>query len=425
MGKLLIQNGRIMDPVRQIETVSDLLIEDGKIASIGSVFDLTDVEQIIDASGMIAAPGLADVHVHFRDPGLTYKEDIHTGAAAAARGGFTTVVTMANTKPPVDSVETVQYVLAEGKKTGIRVLPAACISAGMKGKELVDMEALAEAGAVGFTDDGIPLCDEKLVIEAMKRAKALNMPLSFHEEDPAFILSPGVNQGRISALLGIGGAPASAEYVLTSRDCALALATGARISIQHISAKESVSIVELFQQLGAEVYAEATPHHFTLTEDAVLAHGTLAKMNPPLRTDADRTAIIKGLQTDTISIIATDHAPHSTEEKEREFTKAPSGIIGLETSLALGITTLVRPGHMSLMELLKKMSYNPLQFYHLDGGTLKEGERADLVLFCPDEKWVPDSYCSKASNSPFTGMTLYGKVKYTICQGNVVYCDQK
>ncbi len=425
MATIWIQNGRILDPALQIERCADLLIRDGKIAAIGNDLHPDDADSIIDASGMVAAPGLADVHVHFRDPGLTYKEDIATGAAAAARGGFTTVVMMANTKPPIDSAEVIRYVLEEGKKTPIRVLTAACISVGMKGKELVDMEALAKAGAVGFTDDGIPLCEESLVLEAMKRAKALDLPLSFHEEDPLLIESPGVNKGPVSELLGVGGAPASAEYVLTSRDCALALATGARVSIQHISAKESVAIVDLFQRLGADLYAEATPHHFTLTEHAVLSCGTLAKMNPPLRAEADREAIVKGLQSNVISIIATDHAPHAKAEKDQEFSKAPSGIIGLETSLALGITTLVRPGKLSLMELLKKMSYDPLRFYHLDGGTLQEGERADLVLFRPEETWTPDTYASKASNTPFTGMTLYGKVKYTIAQGKIVYCDRE
>lgn len=423
MAKLLIQNGRIIDPVQELDKVADLLIEDGKIISINETIDTTIIDQVIDASGLVVAPGLVDVHVHFRDPGLTYKEDIQTGAAAAAKGGFTTVVMMANTKPAIDSVETLQYVLSEGKKTPIRVLSAACVSVGMKGNELVDMEALANVGAVGFTDDGIPLCDETLVIEAMKRAKALNLPISFHEEDPAFIASAGVNQGRISKELGVGGAPASAEYVLTARDCALALATGARISIQHISAKESVSVVDLFRKLGADVYAEATPHHFTLTEEAVLKHGTLAKMNPPLRKEEDRLAIIEALQTNAISIIATDHAPHSQEEKSKEFSKAPSGITGLETSLSLGITSLVQTGQLSLMELLKKMSYNPLQFYNLDGGTLTTGSRADLVLFAPNEKWIPTTYASKSTNTPFTGMELFGKVKYTICEGKIAYKD--
>lgn len=421
MAKLFIQNGRIIDPVQKLDITSNLLIEDGTIASIGDNIAPSNMEQVIDATGMVVAPGLVDVHVHFRDPGFTYKEDIQTGAAAAAKGGFTTVVMMANTKPAIDSTETLQYVLEEGKKTPIRVLSAACVSVGMKGKELVDMEALASAGAVGFTDDGIPLCDESLVIEAMKRAKDLDLPISFHEEDPIFIASPGVNQGHISRQIGVGGAPSSAEYVLTARDCALALATGARISIQHISAKESISIVDLFCKLGADVYAEATPHHFTLTEEAILKHGTLAKMNPPLRTEEDRTAIIRALQNNTISMIATDHAPHSKEEKEREFTKAPSGITGLETSLSLGITSLVKTGNLSLTELLKKMSYNPLQFYKLDGGTLTIGSRADLVIFDPDEQWTPTAYASKATNTPFTGMNLFGKVKYTICEGKIAY----
>ncbi len=421
MSTLRIANGRLIDPVSGLDETGDLLITDGRIAKIGTDLSHEPYDALIQADGLVVAPGLVDIHVHFRDPGFTYKEDIRTGAAAAAAGGFTTVITMANTKPPVDSPELVQYVLEEGKKTSIRVLPTATITKGMLGKELTDMQALAQAGAVGFTDDGVPICDEALVIEAMKQATALHVPLSFHEEDPLFIQNPGVHHGKVSKQLGLEGAYAAAEYVLSARDAMLALTTGASVNIQHISSKEAVSIVAQAKALGADVHAEATPHHFSLTEDAVLEHGTLAKMNPPLRTEVDRQAIIAGLADNTIEYIATDHAPHSKEEKEREFTKAPSGIIGLETSLPLGITNLVRPGHLTLAQLLRKMSYNPLQLYHLDGGTLEPGTRADLVLFDPEEIQTFTSYASKASNSPFTGEPLYGKVHYTICEGKVVY----
>lgn len=421
---ILIQGGRVIDPKSNTDGCMDVAVRDGKIAEMGS--DLAGrypQAQIIDAKGMVVAPGLIDVHVHFRDPGLTYKEDIHTGAAAAARGGFTTVVCMANTKPPVDNVETLEYVLKEGEKTGIRVLQAATITVGMKGETLTDMDTLKAHGAAGFTDDGIPIMNASLVKAAMEKAASLDLPLSFHEEDPEFITNNGINRGAVSDELGIGGSPSLAEDVMVARDCMIALHTGAAVDIQHISSAASVRMVKLAKQLGANVFAEVTPHHFTLDETAVLKHGTLAKMNPPLRTASDREEILRGLREGTIDIIATDHAPHSTEEKSRPLTQAPSGIIGLETSLALGITVLVRGGHLSLMQLMEKMSLNPAKLYRLDRGYLSVNADADLVIFDPEEAWTVTEFASKASNSPFIGETLYGKVKYTICKGTIVYED--
>ena len=317
--------------------------------------------EVIDASGLVAAPGLVDVHVHFRDPGFTYKEDIHTGAAAAARGGFTTVVCMANTKPPVDNVETLEYILNEGKKTGIHVLQAAAVSKGLKGKELTDMAQLKAHGAVGFTDDGIPLMDGKLVKEAMEEAARLDVPLSFHEEDPAFIVNNGINHGAVSKQLGIYGSPSVAEDSLVARDSMIALHTGAAVDIQHISSAAAVKTVKFAKELGADIYAEVTPHHFTLTEDAVLKHGTMAKMNPPLRTEADRQAIIEGLKDGSIDIIATDHAPHHRDDKEVEFDLAANGISGFETAFALGVTRLVLPGYLTMEELVQKMTARPAE----------------------------------------------------------------
>ena len=420
---ILIKNGRVVDAKSKTDEVLDVVIDGGKIKTIGKVEDDGSYEQVIDASGCVVAPGLIDVHVHFRDPGLTYKEDIQTGSAAAKKGGYTTVVTMANTKPPVDNVETLKYIIEEGKKTGINVLPAACVSVGMKGQELTDMDALKAAGAVGFTDDGIPLMNEKLVYEAMKKAKELNVPLSFHEEDPAFISENGINAGAVAKELGITGSPALAEDSLVARDCMIALHTGASVNIQHISSRYSVEAVRLAKQLGADVWAEVTPHHFTLTEDAVLTYGTLAKMNPPLRTEEDRQALIAALKDGTIDMIATDHAPHAAEEKAKPLTEAPSGITGIETSLALAITNLVKPGHLTLPELMEKMSLNPARLYRLDCGRMAEGAPADLVIFDPDEEWVVEHFYSKASNSPFKGWKLTGKVKKTICDGRVVYED--
>lgn len=425
---MLIKGGRIVDPKNGMDQTADLVIENGKIKKIGTGLEDGSYETVIDASGCVVAPGLIDVHVHFRDPGLTYKEDIQTGAAAAKKGGFTTVVTMANTKPPVDSVETLTYVLEEGKKTGINVMPAACISVGMKGQELTDMKALKEAGAAGFTDDGIPIMDVKLVKTAMEQAKELNVPLSFHEEDPAFITENGINAGETAKKLGITGSPALAEDSLVARDCMIALHTGAAVNIQHISSKNAVKMVKLAKELGANVTAEVTPHHFTLDETAVLEHGAMAKMNPPLRTAADREAIIEGIKDGTIDMIATDHAPHSSEEKAAEpMWKAPSGIIGLETALALAVTNLVKKGHLTTSELMEKMSLNPAKLYHFDKGSLSEGADADIVIFNEDESWTvtEDEIASKSCNTPFLGQTLYGRVKYTICGGAVVYEDKR
>lgn len=424
---ILIKDGRIIDPKRGIDDVLDLVIDGGKIKKIGKYQRSDEYDRVIEAKGLVVAPGLIDVHVHFRDPGLTYKEDIQTGAAAAKKGGFTTVVTMANTKPPVDSVETVKYVLEEGKKTGIHVLPAACVSVGMKGQELTDMDALKAAGAVGFTDDGIPLMNQKLVQQAMLKAKELNVPLSFHEEDPAFITENGINAGESAKKLGITGSPALAEDALVARDCMIALHTGAAVNIQHISSANSVKMVKLAKELGANVTAEVTPHHFSLDESAVLKYGAMAKMNPPLRTVEDRYGIIEGIKDGTIDMIATDHAPHSAEEKAVEpMWKAPSGIIGLETALGLAITKLVRKGHLTMVQLMEKMSLNPAKLYHFDKGYIDEGADADLVIFDENESWIvtEEEIASKACNTPFLGTKLYGRVKYTICSGNVVYEDK-
>lgn len=417
---LLIKNGRVVDPVTKTDRIMDILIDGNKIVATGEHLERKDAE-VIDATGLVVAPGLVDTHVHFRDPGFTYKEDIVSGAAAAARGGFTTVVCMANTKPAVDNPETLQYIQKKGETTGIHVLQAATVSKSLKGIELVDMDMMAQAGAAGFTDDGIPVMDEKLLVSAMEKAKELDLPISLHEEDPAFIAAPGVHQGEVSRQLGYGGASRCAEDVMVARDCALALYTGASVCIQHISSGNSVEFVRTAKKLGADVHAEATPHHFTLTDKAVLKYGTNARMNPPLRTEEDRQKIIEGLKDGTIDMIVTDHAPHSDEEKEKPMESAPSGITGLETSLALGIYSLVEPGHLTLMELMTCMSKNPSEFYRMIPGSVTEGAPADLVIFGEHEKWTVDHFASKASNSPFKGWELPGKVHYTICSGKIVY----
>ena len=421
---ILIKNGRIVDPVRQFDDIADILIEGKNIVKVGKNLKLDENDsnlRVIDASGLVAAPGLVDAHVHFRDPGFTYKEDIETGAKAAAKGGFTMVVCMANTKPAVDNLETLKYIQDKAAKTGIHILQASTITKSLQGKELVDMDAMANAGACGVTDDGIPILNEKILVEAMEKARELDLPVSLHEEDPAFIIRPGVNQGTVSEKLGYGGASRTAEDVMVARDVIPALHTGASVCIQHISSGNSVELVRTAKKLGADVHAEATPHHFTLTEDAVLEYGALARMNPPLRTEKDRQEIIEGIKDGTIDMIVTDHAPHSMEEKAKPLADAPSGITGLETSLSLGIKSLVQPGHISLMKLMELMSKNPAEFYRMEPASITEGAVADLVIFGENELWTVDKFASKASNSPFKGWELPGKVHFTICDGNIVY----
>nr|WP_177295827.1 dihydroorotase [uncultured Blautia sp.] len=418
---MLLKNGFLVNPRTGTEQASDIRITDGRISELGTGLAPLENEPVLDLNGLTVAPGLIDTHIHFRDPGLTYKEDLHTGALAAAKGGVTSVICMANTKPVVDSVETLKDVLSRGEKENIRIYQTAAVSQGLKGEVMNDFDALKDAGACGFTDDGIPLLDAVFCSRAMEKAAELNMPISLHEEDKSFITNNGINAGEVSHKLGIKGSPSIAEEVMVARDCMLALHTKAPVVIQHISSGNSVALVRLAKNLGADIHAEATPHHFTLTEDAVLTYGTLAKMNPPLRTEKDRLAIIEGLKDGTIDLIATDHAPHSEEEKNRPFTEAPSGITGLETSLGLGITNLVKPGHLTLMELLEKMTWNPAALYHLPSGSVEKDAPADLVIFDPEEKWTADTFLSKSSNTPFKGAELYGKIHYTICRGEVVY----
>ncbi len=427
----LILGGTIVDPKQGTMYRKDLLIADGKIQKMEDHIDPKEYgeAEIIDAAGKKIGPGLVDVHVHFRDPGFTYKEDIETGAAAAAKGGFTAVVLMANTKPCVDNEETLSYVLEKGQKTAIHVHSCAAITKALAGDCMTDMDALKSAGAVGFTDDGIPILSQELVRKAMEKAAQLDVPLSFHEEDPAYIENNGVNRGKASEHFGIGGSDRMAEISLVERDLAIALETGAVFNVQHISAKESVELVrkakESAKQLGRNnIHAEATPHHFTLTQEAVIAHGTLAKMNPPLREEADRMAVIEGLKDGTIDLIATDHAPHSEEEKSRPITEAPSGIIGLETAFALAVTNLVKPGYLTLPQLFDRMSLAPAQMYHLPYGRIEEGAVADLILFDEKKQVTFEQFVSRSSNSPFLGRTFYGTIDMTICKGEIAYKNE-
>lgn len=442
---LIIKNGKVIDPVADRVYPADLYIEndtmvkivdhdkeraeqDGKNPAVEPESGLAGMDniknlaaEVFDAEGMLIAPGLADTHVHFRDPGFTYKEDILSGAEAAKKGGYTQIVLMANTKPCVDQVETLQYVLDKGDQTGIHIHSCANVTKGMAGQELVPMEQLSEAGAVGFTDDGVPILSENMVRKAMEQAALCRKPISFHEEDPKYIQNNGIHAGKAAAYYGIGGSKREAEITMIERDIRLALETGATVVIQHISTKEGVELVRQGKAAGADVHAEATPHHFTLTEEAAIEKGTLAKMNPPLREEVDRQAIIEGLADGTIDLIATDHAPHSKEEKEKPLTEAPSGIIGLETALSLGIRELVQTGKLTYPQLVQRMSTAPCTLYGLRGGTLREGNPADLVIFDPEEIWKVQQFASKSANSPFIGEELPGVVHATICGGKFVY----
>lgn len=418
---ILIKNGRVIDPECGFDQVADVLVKDKKIIRIAQDLEEEGAD-IIDASNMIVAPGLIDIHVHFREPGQTHKETIHTGALSAARGGFTTVVMMANTKPILSSPEVLVETLKLADEEKIHIKSIASITKDFDGRHLTDFDALLKAGAVGFSDDGIPLSDSGVLHEALKKAKETDSLLSIHEEDPNLVDTLGINEGEVAHQCGLTGATKVAEYSMIARDAMLALDTQARLHIQHLSAGESVDVVRFAQKMGAKVSVEVTPQHFSLTEQAVLEIGTNAKLNPPLRQTKDIAKILEGLKDNTISVIATDHAPHTHEEKNVALAEAPSGMIGLETSLQLGLTHLVTPGHLELAQLLAKMTVNPAKLYGFDAGYLAEGGPADITIFDAHNTYkVDENFDSKASNSPFIDQELVGQVKYTICSGEIVY----
>ncbi len=416
-----ILNARVLDPVNSIDSVMCVEVADGKISYIGGEPSSDPAERTIDAKDCLLFPGLCDVHVHFRDPGFTHKEDIYTGAKCAAAGGFTEVVMMANTSPAIDNADTLEYVLKKGAETDIRVHACATVTKGLKGQELTDMAGLKALGAAGFTDDGIPLMNADLLREAFKTAAELQMPVSLHEEDKSFIKENGINHGKASEHYGIFGSPREAESSLIKRDIEIAKETVVSMEVQHISSKEGVSLVRAAKGEYPNIYAEVTPHHLALTEEAVIKYGTNAKMNPPLRTEEDRQALIEGVKDGTISIIATDHAPHSPEEKNVEITKAPSGIIGLETAFTLSYDVLVRGGHISEAKLIELFTVNPRRLYGFDTPGITVGAPADIAVFSPNEEWTYDLSHSKSVNSPFFGRRLTGRIKYTICKGKIIY----
>ena len=425
--KLLIQKGRLVDPVGGIGGVMDILIEDGKLAVIGS--DLREPEaQVLDARGLTVCAGLVDMHVHLREPGFEYKEDIGTGTAAAARGGFTSVACMPNTRPVLDGPEQIDYVLRRASEScGVRVWPIGAVSKGEKGEELTDFEALKAAGAVALSDDGVPVQSADLMRDALIRCRRQGLTIISHCEDADMVRNYAVNEGRVSRALGLPGRPAVAEELMVMRDAMLAEETGSAVHICHISTAGSVDIVRQFKKKGVHITCETCPQYFTFTEDEVLEQGAMARVNPPLRTKKDVEAIIEGLKDGTIDAIATDHAPHSQEEKARPLAEAPSGMVGLETALGATLTALYHTGEMDLSDILKKMTFNPACILRIPRGRLSLGGDADFTLFDLDQEWTvdPGEFASKGRNTPFAGRTLRGKVRYTIVGGKIVYADEK
>ncbi len=423
--KLLIKNGRVIHPVTETVLLQDILVEDGRISLLEHGLSC-EADQVIDASGLSVAPGLVDMHVHLRDPGLTYKEDILTGCAAAARGGVTSVVCMANTSPAVDCPEQIQYVLDRAREAnGVEVYPVGAVSKGLRGEEPTDAEALRAAGAVALSDDGNNVDNANLMRDVLIRARQLELPVLCHCEDTSMVAGRAVNEGSVSRKLWLEGRPAIAEEIMVMRDAMLAEETGARVHICHVSTARSVDIIRKMKRKGVPITCETCPQYFTLTEDEVLTQGAMARVNPPLRTRADIQGIVAGLRDGTIDVIATDHAPHSAEEKARSLSRAPSGMIGLETSLALTLTQLYHTKKMDLPGIIRRMSTNPADLLHLSRGHMSLGAVADLVVFDPDEEWTvdPEQFASKARNTPFAGWKLKGRVKYTISKGEVIYQD--
>ena len=420
---LLIKGGRVIDPKNDIDAVLDVFIDEGVIKDIGEKIDAEDAE-IIDARGKVVCPGLIDLHVHFREPGYEYKEDIESGSRAAVHGGVTSVVCMPNTNPPIDNRALVEYVINRGREVGlINVYTTGCITKGMKSEELSETGELKDAGAVAISDDGRPVMTSALMRRACEYSKMFDIPIMSHSEDLSLVDGGCMNEGFISTSLGLKGIPKCAESVAVTRDVLIAEEMGARLHVCHVSTALSIDAIRNAKKRGAKITCETAPHYFSLTDSAVEGFNTNAKMNPPLRNEEDVEAVIEGLLDGTIDVIATDHAPHHYDEKEVEFDVAMNGIVGLETSLAVGITYLVKTGKMSLKELLRKMTCVPAEIIGIDRGTLSRGCTADVTVFDPDEMFTvcADKFMSKAHNSPYIGAKLNGVVYSTICGGKVVY----
>lgn len=430
MEKLLITNARILDPSCQppLDFVGDILVEGQRIVKMGAGLSeqkIAQGAQVIDASGLCAAPGFLDIHVHLRDPGFTHKEDILTGCRAAAAGGVTGVCCMPNTKPVTDSEEVLDYILEKAKDASARVYPIASITKGMQGQELNDIAALHSCGAVAVSDDGRPVESGGMMLRALKAAAAAGVPVISHCEDLSIIDGGIINEGRISRTLGVKGMDRASEDSITAREIVLAESSDTAIHIAHVSTKGSVQLIREAKERGVKVTCETAPHYMMMTDGLLLSRDANFRMNPPLREQEDCEAIVTGVLDGTIDAIVTDHAPHAPEEKA-DFRTAPNGIVGLETSFAAACTVLVHQCGMSLVELVRLMSTNPANLMRLPGGTLREGSLADIVLFDPDKTWTVDAkeFSSKSRNTPFDGLELTGKVVRTILGGKTVFESQ-
>ena len=383
---ILIKNGRVINPSENLDKVMDIFVEDGIIKEKAESIE-KQADTVIDAAGCYVMPGLIDLHVHFRDPGLTYKEDIETGSKAAAKGGFTTVCCMPNTKPVVDNVETVKYIIEKGEKTGLtNVLPVGAVTKNMAGVEITDVEELKKAGICAISEDGKSVMNSGVYRKAMKNAAKANVPVLAHCEDINLVEGGVINLGDKSSELGVKGISNAVEDVIAMRDIMLAKETGATLHLCHCSTKDSVEMVKRAKEEGIKVTAEVCPHHFSMCSDDITSNDGNFKMNPPLRAREDMEALIKGLQDDIMDVISTDHAPHSAEEKAKDLEHAPFGIVGLETSVALTVTNLVKKGYLTPMQMAAKMSYNPAKVLGIPKGTLDEGKIADITIINPDKE---------------------------------------
>lgn len=421
--RLLIKNGHVIDPTVPLNQVMDILVEDGKIIKVEESIQ-EEAQEVIQADGYYVMPGFIDLHVHLREPGFEYKETIYTGALAAARGGFTTICPMPNTKPTTDSPERIAYIIEKAKKeAAVHILPVGAITIGQEGSILTDIEGMAKAGAAAISEDGKSVMNAALYKEAMNLARKSNLVVMAHCEDKNLVGKGAMNAGKKAEELEIEGISNAVEDVIVARDILLAKETNAKLHLCHCSTKDSVRMIKEAKEEGISVTGEVCPHHFTLTEDDIIEDDANFKMNPPLRTKKDVEALKEGLKEGIMDVISTDHAPHSEEEKKKSIKEAPFGIVGLETAAALTITELVRTGYLDFLGMAEKMSTNPAKVLGIDKGSLKPGKAADITILDPEEVYTIDvkNFVSKGKNSPFQGREVYGKIKMTIVDGKIVY----